>query len=48
MDSNRSIALIEDNGEDIFFMQHVFEAAGIPNPPIILENGRATLPTEAE
>lgn len=43
MEAGRPIALIEDNEDDIFFMQRALKEAGIGNPVILLRNGRNAL-----
>lgn len=39
MKNRRPIALVEDNEDDVFFMQRALRAADIPNPLVVLRDG---------
>jgi CheY-like chemotaxis protein len=39
----RTILLVEDNEDDIFFMQRAFKQVGITNPIRVVEDGQAAL-----
>jgi CheY-like chemotaxis protein len=44
MSDNRSVfLLVEDNEDDVFFMQRAFKDAGIKNPLYIVMNGEAAI-----
>jgi len=41
--SSRPILLVEDDENDVFFLQHAFEKAGIRNPMFIVRDGQEAI-----
>ncbi len=42
-DPNKAILLVEDDKNDAFFLQYAFEAAGIPNPLVFIDDGQKAI-----
>jgi CheY-like chemotaxis protein len=43
MDSLGTILLVEDNDDDVFFMQRALKVAAVPNPLQIVQDGQAAI-----
>ena len=42
-DPSKTILLVEDDKNDAFFLQYAFEAAGIPNPLVLIDDGQKAM-----
>jgi CheY-like chemotaxis protein len=42
-DPSKSILLVEDDKNDAFFLQYAFEAAGVPNPLVFIDDGQKAI-----
>jgi CheY-like chemotaxis protein len=43
MTTTDTILLVEDNDDDVFFLQHAWTAAGVPNPLRVVRDGQQAL-----
>ena len=43
MNAARTILLVEDDANDVFFLKYAFEAAGIAEPLQVVEDGRQAI-----